>query len=54
VLRQAGYRCDLSILQIDLSLAQVLDRPLTDRIFFEDLIRKWLDGTLRLFHEHVL
>jgi hypothetical protein len=31
--RQAGYRYDLSILQIALSLTQVLDRPLPGRIF---------------------
>jgi len=41
--RQAGYRYDLSILQIELSLTQVLDRPLTGRIFFEEVIRENLD-----------
>jgi hypothetical protein len=40
---QAGYRYDLSILQIELSLTQVLDRPLTGRIFFEEVIRENLD-----------
>lgn len=41
--RQAGYRYELSILQIELSLTQVLDRPLTGRIFFEEVIRENLD-----------
>ena len=41
--RQAGYRYDLSILQIELSLTQVLDRPLSGRIFFEEVIRENLD-----------
>jgi len=40
---QAGYRYDLSILQIELSLTQVLDRPVTGRIFFEEVIRENLD-----------
>lgn len=31
--RQAGYRYQLSILQIELSLTQVLDRPVSGRIF---------------------
>jgi hypothetical protein len=41
--RKAGYRCDLSILQIELSLTQVLDRPVSGRIFFEQVIRENLD-----------
>jgi len=41
--RQAGYRYELSILQIELSLTQVLDRPLTGRVFFEEVIRENLD-----------
>jgi len=41
--RQAGYRYDLSILQIELSLTQVLDRPVSGRIFFEQVIRENLD-----------
>lgn len=41
--RQAGYRYQISILQIELSLTQVLDRPLSGRIFFEDVIRENLD-----------
>jgi len=41
--RQAGYRYDLSILHIGLSLTQVLDRPVSGRIFFEEVIRENLD-----------
>lgn len=41
--QEAGYRYDLSILQIELSLTQVLDRPRTGRIFFEEVIRENLD-----------
>ena len=41
--RQAGYRYQLSILQAEFSLTQVLDRPVTGRIFFEEVIRENLD-----------
>ena len=41
--RKAGYRYDLSILQAEFSLTQVLDRPLTGRMFFEEVIRENLD-----------
>jgi hypothetical protein len=41
--RQAGYRYDVSILQAEFSLTQVLDRPQTGRIFFEAVIRENLD-----------
>src|SRR2546425_7300372 len=41
--RAAGYRYQLSILQAEFSLTQVLDRPLTGRIFFEEVIRENLD-----------
>jgi hypothetical protein len=41
--QEAGYRYAISILQIELSLTQVLDRPLTGRIFFEEVIRENLD-----------
>ena len=34
--RQAGYRYRISILQAEFSLTQVLDRPVTGRVFFED------------------
>jgi len=41
--RAAGYRYDLSILQAEFSLTQVLDRPLSGRAFFEEVIRENLD-----------
>src|SRR3954452_20218883 len=41
--RKAGYRYDLSILQAEFSLTQVLDRPVTGRTFFEEVIRENLD-----------
>jgi hypothetical protein len=41
--RAAGYRYDISILQAEFSLTQVLDRPATGRIFFEQVIRDNLD-----------
>ena len=39
----AGYRYELSILQAEFSLTQVLDRPVSGRIFFEQVIRDNLD-----------
>jgi hypothetical protein len=41
--RRAGYRYDISILQAEFFLTQVLDRPLTGRVFFEEVIRDNLD-----------
>jgi hypothetical protein len=41
--RRAGYRYDISILQAEFSLTQVLDRPVTGRVFFEEVIRENLD-----------
>ena len=41
--QRAGYRYHLSILQAEFSLTQVLDRPVTGRIFFEEVIRENLD-----------
>jgi hypothetical protein len=41
--RQAGYRYRVSILQAEFSLTQVLDRPVTGRVFFEEVIRENLD-----------
>ncbi|MFD0507848.1 hypothetical protein ACFQ0G_43970 [Streptomyces chiangmaiensis] len=41
--RAAGYRYDLSILQAEFSLTQMLDRPQSGRIFFEQVIRDNLD-----------
>lgn len=42
--RRAGYRYDVSILQAEFSLTQVLDRPTSGRVFFEDVIRDNLDA----------
>ncbi len=39
----AGYSYDISILQSEFSLTQVFDRPLTGRLFFEQVIRDNLD-----------
>jgi hypothetical protein len=39
----AGYRYEVSILQAEFSLTQVLDAPVTGRIFFEQVIRDNLD-----------
>jgi hypothetical protein len=41
--RAAGYRYDVSILQAEFSLTQVLDRPVSGRVFFEEVIRENLD-----------
>ncbi len=41
--RQAGYRYDLSILQVEFALTQVLDQPVAGRVFFEQVIRENLD-----------
>src|SRR5271167_2715507 len=42
--REAGYRYDLSILQAEFSLTQMLDKPVTGRVFFEQVIRDNLDA----------
>ena len=39
----AGYRYELSILQAEFSLTQMLDRPVSGRVFFEQVIRDNLD-----------
>ena len=41
--REAGYRYDLSILQAEFSLTQILDRPLSGRMLLEEIIRENLD-----------
>ena len=41
--QQAGYTYDLSILQAEFSLTQILDRPLSGRLFFEQVMRENLD-----------
>jgi hypothetical protein len=54
--RHAGYRYDISILQAEFSLTQVLDRPVTGRVFFEEVIRENLDigrpAQAQLIFEH--
>lgn len=42
--RRAGYRYDISVLQAEFSLTQVLDRPHAGRVFFEEVIRDNLDA----------
>jgi hypothetical protein len=39
----AGYRYEISVLQAEFSLTQMLDAPVTGRIFFEQVIRDNLD-----------
>ena len=39
----AGYRYDISIVQAEFSLTQMLDKPVTGRIFLEQMIRDNLD-----------
>jgi len=41
--RAPGYRYDISVLQAEFSLTQMLDRPVSGRIFFEQVIRDNLD-----------
>lgn len=41
--RDAGYRYDISILQAEFSLTQMLDAPVSGRVFFEQVIRDNLD-----------
>ena len=45
--RAAGFRYEISILQAEFSLTQVLDRPLTGRFFFEQVIRDNVDAGRR-------
>src|SRR3954447_19745472 len=41
--RAAGYRYELSVLQAEFSLTQMLDQPVSGRVFFEQVIRDNLD-----------
>jgi hypothetical protein len=41
--KAAGYCYDISIRQAEFALTQIFDRPLTGRIFFEQIIRENLD-----------
>jgi hypothetical protein len=42
--RDAGYRYNLSVLQAEFSLTQMLDKPVSGRVFFEQVIRDNLDA----------
>ena len=42
--RAAGYRYECSVLQAEFSLTQILDRPVSGRVFFEQVIRDNLDA----------
>jgi hypothetical protein len=42
--REAGYHYDISILQAEFSLTQMLDRPVSGRVLFEHVIRDNLDA----------
>ena len=41
--RAAGYRYECSVLQAEFSLTQMLDKPVSGRVFFEQVIRDNLD-----------
>jgi hypothetical protein len=41
---EAGYRYEISILQAEFSLTQMLDRPVSGRIFFEQVLHDNLDA----------
>ena len=41
--RRAGYRYELSVLQAEFSLTQMLDRPVAGRVFFEEVVRENVD-----------
>ena len=41
--QQAGYRYQASISQVEFALTQVWDRPVSGRIFFEEVIRENID-----------
>lgn len=41
--QNAGYRYEVSMTQVEFALTQVVDRPVSGRIFFEEVIRENLD-----------
>ena len=41
--RRAGYRYEISMLQAEMALTQVFDRPVSGRAFFDQVIRENLD-----------
>ena len=57
--RAAGYRYDISILQAEFSLTQMLDKPVSGRVFFEQVIRDNLgagrpDQVSLIFGRHLI
>ncbi|MFG1711327.1 hypothetical protein ACFLIM_50090 [Nonomuraea sp. M3C6] len=57
--RAAGYRYEISILQAEFSLTQMLDRPVSGRVFFEQVIRDNLsigrpDQVSLIFHRKMI
>jgi hypothetical protein len=49
--RKAGYRYEVSVLQAEFALTQVLDRPVSGRLFFEHVIRhRSFSGHPRVSH----
>jgi hypothetical protein len=42
--RATGYRYEIAVWQAEFSLTQVLDRPISGRVFFEQVIRDNLDA----------
>lgn len=53
--RRAGYRYELSVLQAEFAQTMVFDRPMTGRVFFDQVIRENLDlgrpGQVRLIFD---
>jgi len=45
--RIAGYRYDISMLQVEFSLTQMLDRPVSGRVLFEEVLRETLTSAGR-------
>ena len=41
--QQSGYRYEVSMTQVEFALTQVMDRPVSGRIFFEEVIRENMD-----------
>ncbi len=57
--RAAGYRYDISILQAEFSLTHMLDKPVSGRVFFEQVIRDNLgagrpDQVSLIFGRHLI
>src|SRR6266487_3366720 len=48
----AGYRYDISVLQAEFSLTQVLDKPVSGRSFFEQVIHDGVDPSLHVDYKN--